>query len=122
MKSLLTTLLLFVLMLGGITANALYVNHVADDLEQAILSLPDVRAANCVSSVSALQASWERRADFIEFASGFSAVDRISEHLSSLLACASLGDVYGYHAARVLLLDAVSDMRRPENLSLGTIF
>ena len=122
MKSLIATSVLFILMLGGIAANTVYVNRVADDLEQAALALPDAREADCVSAVSALQESWERRVDFIEFASGFSTVDRISEYVSALLVCASIGDVYGYYSARTLLLDAVSDMRRPENLSLGTIF
>ena len=122
MKSLIATSVLFILMLGGIAANTVYVNRVADDLEQVVLALPDAREADCVSAVSALQESWDRRVDFIEFASGFSTVDRISEYVSTLLVCASIGDVYGYYSARTLLLDAVSDMRRPENLSLGTIF
>ena len=122
MKSLIATSVLFILMLGGIAANTVYVNRVADDLEQAVLALPDARETDCVSAVSALQESWDRRVDFIEFASGFSTVDRISEYVSTLLVCALIGDVYGYYSARTLLLDAVSDMRRPENLSLGTIF
>ena len=122
MKSLIATLVLFSLTLGGIILNAVYVNAVADDLEQQIAALPDACAADCVAAVSSLRADWERRAAGIEFASGFATTDRIGEYLSSLLACAECGDLFGYHSARALLLNAISDMRRPERLSFGAIF
>lgn len=118
MKSLLATLILFVLMLGGIAWNYCHVNRVCDEMVEQIEALPDVGEDGCLSAVQALNDYWLSRADTIEFSSGYAVVDRISEQASVLLACASCGDLYGYRTALTLLLDAVEDLRHPESLTI----
>ncbi|MBQ9784541.1 MAG: hypothetical protein IJW29_03470 [Clostridia bacterium] len=121
MKSLVTTLILFALMLGGIAWNYVHVNRVCDGLSAEIRALPDATDADCLAAVQALNDAWLSCAETVEFATGYTAVDRISEQAATLLACASCGDLYGYRTALALLLDAVEDLRRPERLSLKTI-
>ena len=96
MKSLFVTLILFVLMLFGITLNHYHIHHVCDEITQRLHALPDVGEDGCLSAVQALNDYWLSRADTIEFSSGYAAVDRISEQTATLLACASCGDRYGY--------------------------
>lgn len=121
MKSLLATLILFALMLGGIALNYRHINRVCDEMVTQIKTLPDVGQDGCLAAAHALNDYWLSHSDTIEFSSGYAAVDRVSEQATTLLACASCGDLYGYRTALALLLDAVEDLRRPELLSLGTM-
>ncbi len=121
MKSLATTLILLVLMLGGITWNYVHINRISDELIEQIEALPDVGEEGCVEAVQTLNDYWLSHAESVEFAAGYTVVDRVSEQAVTLLACASCGDLYGYRTALALLLDAVEDMRRPESFSVGTM-
>lgn len=121
MKSLVVTILLFCLMVGGVVWNYRHINRVSDELQAQISALPDTPDEACVAAVEKLRSYWEACVDSVEFSAGFTAVDRIGEQLATLHACAKCGDLYGYRTARALLADAVEDLRRPELLSLGTM-
>lgn len=109
-------------MIGGVVWNGVHVNRVSNELIAQIEVLPDIGTDGCFEAVQMLNDQWQRHASCIEFSAGFVAVDRISEYASTLLACAACGDVYGYQTARVLLLDAIKDVRRSECLSLEAMF
>ena len=122
MRSLIATVVLLLVMLLATAANFVYVNTVADKLEEMVDKLPkDVREAN-VDEIQQLCDEWEKHAPFIGLTVGFLTVDKLTEQTHTLLACAESGDVFGYHTALTILKDAVDDMHRLEQFSVENLF
>ena len=121
MKSLTITLILLVLMLLGIGINHFHVNKTADALLDRLNDLPDVGEEGCADGVRKFCEDWERTMGTVEFSTGLTVVDRISEQAATLLACAECEDLYGYRTALALLRDAIEDMRLTEELSLRAL-
>ena len=121
MKSLLVTSLLFIALLCTVIVNAFFVNHVTDQMEQMIINLPDLDNENLLTSGKRLCAYWEQNADWLALSIGYNVIERVNEQAALLLCCAESKDLYGYQAARALLLDAVGDVRRAEQFSIGNL-
>ncbi len=121
MKSFIATLILCALMLTGVLVNAIYVNRLSDDLLARLDALPDIGAPDCQSAAKDFCDFWISKAESIELSAGFPSTDRISEYSLTLVACAEVGDLYGYRTALALLVDAIEDLRRHEQVSLGNL-
>ena len=121
MKSFLISLLLLVLMLAGITGNAIYINRVADTITRMLDALPAVGEEGCNVQAAALRDYWESNVPYVGLSVGYPVTDRVSEQVVVLLACAECGDFYGYCSALALLRDALGDLRRLERLTVENL-
>ena len=119
MRSFLITTLLLGIMLCGVAGNHLYIKEVFETLSEGLERLPDADAPDCAEEVARLSAYWDKQSELVSLSVSFVTVDRISEHMAVLLACAECGDLFGYRSAHALLLDAVSDMMRFEKPTFG---
>ena len=122
MRSFIITLVLLAAMLVGLVVNHLYINNVAKEMLEMLEALPDIGAADCTERANELLDFWNKRVPTVEISVSFTLLDKVSEQASLLVACAACGDLYGYRSALELLRDAIEDLRRPEQLSLGNIF
>ena len=121
MKVFILSLLLLGALLLGIGANFWYINRVADRLKEEVDELPDLSAPDCAAEIGELLQYWEKQTDTVCLSVPYNIVDRVSEQAELLLACADCGDRYGFYAAKALLYDAISDMRRLESFSMGNL-
>ena len=122
MRSLIATIVIFCVMLLGATANFIYVNRVADAMDEFVDAIPDVGEPLCVEKVTELCQKWEENAPIIGLTVGFLTVDKLTEHCYSLRSCAEVGDVYGYYTYLTLLKDSIDDVRRLEQFSVSNLF
>ena len=122
MRSLIATIVISCVMLLAATSNFIYVNRVADAMDEFIGAIPDVDEPLCVEKATELCQIWEKNAPLVGLSVGFLTVDKLTEHCYSLLSCAEVGDVYGYYAALTLLKDSVDDVRRLEKFSVSNLF
>ena len=122
MRSFIITLLLLLAMLCGIFCNHLYINNVASEMLERLDKLPDITSEECVRSCRELLEYWNQQLSLAELSASYTLVDKVSEQATLLVACAECGDRYGFRSASELLRDAIGDMRRLEELSLGNIF
>lgn len=116
MRSFIISLILSVLMVGGVVLNCIYVNNVGNHIREDAEVLPHPTDPNCLSMASDLEERWKKDAQWIHISVNHTIVDRIGEQATTLVACAEIGDVYGFCTARALLLDAVEDMLRLESI------
>ena len=116
MKSFIVSIILAVAMVSAIVANALYINNVGEHTKSAVTELPPPTDPTCASASAKLEQEWKRYAERVHISVNHTLVDRIEEHLATLAACASCGDVYGFYTARALALDALQDMQRLERI------
>ena len=122
MRSLIATIVLFSIMLLGATANFIYVNEIANALDEFINAIPNIGEPLCVEKTDELCKKWEKNAPIIGLSVGFLTVDKLSEHCQTLRSCATVGDVYGYYSALTLLRDSIDDVRRLEQFSVSNLF
>ncbi len=122
MRSLIATIVLCCLMFLAATANFIYINHIANILDEMTDDLPDINEPSCVEKTDAICQEWEKHAPFVGLTVGFLTIDKFSEHCETLRSCAQVGDVYGYHSTLTLLKDSIDDMRRLEQLEIENLF
>lgn len=121
MKSLTVSLILLILMLICVVWNYIYINEVFDEMNRLLDELPDVNSPDCRAHATAICDYWESRVDTVGLSVCYTTVDRVSEQAATLQACAARGDVYGFSTAVALLRDAIGDMRRLEDFSIGNL-
>lgn len=121
MKSLTVSLILLILMLICVVWNYIYINEVFDEMNRLLDELPDVSSPDCRVHAAAICDYWESRVDTVGLSVCYTVVDRVSEQAAALQACSACGDVYGFHSAVALLRDAIGDMRRLEDFSIGNL-
>ena len=105
----------------GVSVNYIYINEVCDTLIEQIETLPDVNDDNCLASAKHIADYWNEQVDYAGLSASYVITDRISEQTETLVACAEVGDLFGFRTALALLRDAVGDLRRLESFSIGNI-
>lgn len=122
MKSLIATVILCCVMFLAATANFIYVNRLADAMEEIADAMPSIHEPMCVEKADELCQKWEKHAPIVGLSVGFMTVDKLSEHCQTLRTCAEVGDVYGYYSTLTLLQDSIDDVRRLEQFSVSNLF
>ena len=115
MKTFCIILVIFVLMIGLILYNALYINRLSFALSERLDAMPDVGDAACVPRARELLDFWNSHTKLVGLSVCYPTLDRLTEQAVTLLACAECNDLYGFRAALALLYDSVGDLRRLEN-------
>ena len=121
MKSFWIAMLLLGVTLVGIGINYIYINEVSDTLYQRIETIPSIDDPTCINAAKELCSYWESHVDTVGLSVGYTVVDRVSEQSVALAACAACKDFYGFQTALALLRDAIGDMRRLEQFSIGNL-
>lgn len=83
--------------------------------------LPDMDDEDCLSAAMEIFSYWESHVDTVGLSVEFITVDRVSEQITTLLACAECGDLYGFRTSIALLRDAIGDMHRLETFSIENL-
>ena len=121
MKSFIATLVLLGVMLGGILVNCIYINNVANDMLEAAEELRFLEGEESVLRAVALLEYWQGKVGLVDLSVNYLLIERVNQNLALVVTCAKAEDRFGYLSALSLLIDAIEDMRRLEELSLGGI-
>ena len=121
MKSFLWSMFLFGLLLVVIVWNFIYVNRTAERLLDMIEALPSDPDDSALAPAEELSDFWHTRINSIGFSVGYTVLDRISEQAATLVSTTKYHDFFDYQLAKELLRDAVQDMRRLEQFSVGNL-
>jgi len=121
MKALAFSLILLVLMLFCVIGNYIYINEVSAQMDRLLEDLPRLDSPDCEARAAEICDYWASHVDTVGLSVCYTTVDRVSEQSAILQSCAAHGDVYGFFTALTLLRDAVGDMRRLEDFSIGNL-
>ena len=121
MKAWIISLCLFVILIGAIIGNAVYIHRVAEHLCSVTQSLcfEDERSA---SELEALEAYWRRHRPFVSLSIGYRELDHVCEVLISLRAAYDSGNSSDFECYRRLLSDAADEISRLERFSVENLF
>ena len=120
MKVFWISLALFGLLLASIFWNVHYIHQSEHYLTEIVTALdsPDGREERLCE----LEAFWEKHRDFFGLSVGFRELDHFGEVLVELRWAHDFASEVEFQRQRALLLDAIEEISRNEQVSVGNIF
>ena len=122
MKGCIIAGVILVLVLIGVIFNALYIQNTTTVLLHSVDNLPPVPSpVTTPFQIAAIQAMLRNHAPVLGITVPYSAIDRVSEALINLEACARVQDCLQYTETLALLRDLVKELSRTEKVTLENI-
>lgn len=121
MKVFAFALLLFLLLVGFIFFNYIYVNRTVDRLCLLTRQLPDVSSPILESRIEELCSLWESSRTLFELSSNDRDIESIDDLISSLLVYSRSRDSAEFENIRFQLINHFQSLAEFESLSLGDI-
>lgn len=122
MRSLIVTIVLCCVMFLAAATNFVYVNRLADAMNEILDAIPSIDDPMSVQKADELCKKWEKNSPIVGLSVGFLTVDKLTEYCQTLRSCAEVGDVYGYYTALTLIRDSINDIKRLEKISIENLF
>ena len=120
MKTFITSLCLFALLIGAILLNCAFVRRTVTELEGALRALPECEEA--LAAVQALEEYWSKCHNELSFSISFTEIKAMDDCIIRLRVAAEHRERYEFELARADAFDAVDHMHRLERFSLDGIF
>lgn len=113
---------ILILVLGGVIFNAFYVRNTADHLLHAVEGLPAIPDPVATpTEIAAIQQELGDHAPILGITVPYSIIDRVSEALINLNACARSNDRLQYTETLALLQDLIEELSRTERITLKSV-
>lgn len=119
MKAFFISLLLFILLIGGIVGNAVYVHRVTDRLLQ---SLDAISFSSSEAEWDELEDYWDRHRAFVALSISYRELDHFSESLIALRAARDADSSFDFEIYHAIAVDAAREIARLERFSLENLF
>lgn len=120
MKGFIATVCIFVVLSGIILINKSYLTTTSTELLRQAETLREGIPEN-MGDIDRLQAAWERNKDVIQISVTHKRIDTVTDLIDSLRAYALSGDGVEYEKTAALLINALEEIRRFEELSAVNI-
>lgn len=120
MKVFVASLILFVLLLGVIWWNYIFINSTADEMNRKVTALPS--CAEAEEAVDALADYWEKRSAIAGLSVSYEVLYEVEENLSDLRSAATQNEEFEFEAARARVIVSIRQLRRLEQFSIENIF
>ena len=128
MKTFLTSLLIFSLMLFLIYANGKYLAGTADDLREILCRIPEYREIGTAArrnevkeQLLSLKVRWHEERERISLTVSVRITEGIDDCLDRMHGALSYGDGAEFDASRAHLLRILDDLHRYEGFALGAL-
>lgn len=122
MKSSWFALILFLLLLGFIIFNFIFVNRRSDELVKAAEALPAIGEPECAEAAAELASFWESSSVYISFSCGVSEIEHITDLCDSLCVYAESGNACEFERIRRMLVNAFIGISAFESFHADDIF
>ena len=119
MKSFAIASVLFILLIGIIIGNAIYVHHVSSHILEQLEALSFESSADALSS---LEEYWMRHHPFVSLSLGYGELDHLSESLIAMEAAHTCREASDFERFRQICFDAARELTRLERFSPENLF
>lgn len=119
MRSFITTLILFAIMIAVIFLNGSYVRQTSLRLEEFVSD--DFFEHDPERAIESLDEFWQKNSSLISISVGYRELDRISELIIDLKMYFRFGDTNSVIKTRALIADAANDLSRLEKFNLENL-
>ena len=122
MKGCVLAAVILLLVVIGVICNALYIRHTSDQLLEWVEALPEIPTPQeTPRAIVKIRAELEKKTPLLGITVPYSIIDRVSEALINLEACARIGDRLQYAETLALLRDLVEEIGRTEKITVKNI-
>lgn len=120
MRAFICSVVLFIIIIGGVIGNAFYVSFVADRLEQYADRLKNNKSPT--NTLEELWDFWNMHRKFTAISVETKELDAIEKIILTLELSAETGAEFEFENCRRLLKEAATELSRLERLSMESIF
>ena len=121
MRDLIISLILFIIMIGIITGNAIFILGGVDDLIVAVESVPDINAADCEKRIGELRLYWRDFKKIARLTLSYTELNRMECLIEEIECHRSTKNVNDFEHAKVMMINLLQEMARLEKISLGSV-
>lgn len=122
MKGCVLAAVILLLVVIGVICNALYIRHTSDQLLEWVEALPEIPTPQeTPPAIGEIRAELEKKTPLLGITVPYSIIDRVSEALINLEACARTDDRLQYAETLALLRDLVEEIGRTEKITVKNI-
>ena len=122
MKGCVLAAVILLLVVIGVICNALYIRHTSDQLLEWVEALPEIPTPQeTPRAIGEIRAELEKKTPLLGITVPYSIIDRVSEALINLEACARTDDRLQYAETLALLRDLVEEIGRTEKITVKNI-
>ena len=122
MKGCVLAAVILLLVVIGVICNALYIRHTSDQLLEWVEALPEIPTPQeTPRAIGEIRAELEKKTPLLGITVPYSIIDRVSEALINLEACARIDDRLQYAETLALLRDLVEEIGRTEKITVKNI-
>lgn len=122
MKGCVLAAVILLLVVIGVICNALYIRHTSDQLLEWVEALPEIPTPQeTPRAIGEIRAELEKKTPLLGITVPYSIIDRVSEALINLEACARTNDRLQYAETLALLRDLVEEIGRTEKITVKNI-
>ena len=120
MRSFITAILLFVILIASVTANALYINSVCSKIDATAESLTN--ASNKQALISELKSLWKKNVKIFNLSIRVNEIERMNDLIESLSASYDAQNDAEFKKYCTLISELAQDLAHYETLSFRSIF
>ena len=121
MRDLIISLILFIIMIGIITGNAIFVLGGVDELIVAVESIPDINAADCEKRIGELRLYWRDFKRIARLTLSYTELNRMECLIEEMECHRSTKNVNDFEHSKVMMINLLREMARLEKISLGGV-
>ncbi len=119
MKSVVLSLLLFLLILGAIVANSFYVSHFCDDILEIAQKLEYSEQKETL--ISEMKVVWNKNRDWLDFSIKLNEIERMNDLIESLESAYKANNQAEFSKYCALITELAQEFAEHEKLSLRSI-
>ncbi len=121
MKTFWCSLGVFLLLIGAIVFNFIYVNRTADELIRLTENVPE-DPTGADEALEALAGYWKSNRDFLGMSVSYTELNRVDDLIVAMQSHGKQAETADYLCDRALLLPAICEIRRLEQFHVWNIF
>ena len=121
MKTFYAAIIFFFILLILIGVNYAYINARSDELEKLTVELPSPESDGCSDSLEKIESLWKKNERIFSFSIVRSEINSVSEAIISLRVYCDKKDSVEFERHKLLLLDAIDEIRRLEAFKIESV-
>ena len=121
MKALFASLIIFAVLLAGISANCVYINRISKDLQLQAKKLENIYDPTTLENLEKLKKHFKKHEKILLLSSSYITVNKVDDSIDGAIAYARSKDESGFQNAKAVLINAIYDLSRLEKFSIKNI-
>ena len=122
MRSVVISLILFIILITGTVSNAYFINNGVVELSASLSDIPEIHASDCLERIIEFDDQWHEFMNIAALTSTYSELSKISCYIDELYVHLQNKNTVDFENTKCMLKNTLKELPRTEKLSFESIF